>query len=298
MESTKKTREKTLFTRIDEYDDRVPRWGNIIIFSILAIFAIIVFFNSYCVIGTGETGILTTFGHVEPGTLQAGVHWKLPYQHVIKMNNRVQKASETLQCFSKDIQEVNVLYTVNYRISATNASEIYKTIGTEYYSTIVVPNILECVKEEAARYTAEELVSSREKLAMNVQESLSIKLADYNIELVATSIEDLDFTDAFTNAVEAKQVAQQNKLKAQTEAEQKIVEANADAEKRKIEADANAYEIEKQAEAQAKANEMLANSLTRGVLTYKFYEKWNGVLPSVTAGNDLSMILPQTMFTE
>ena len=296
MESKKRT--KTLFTKVDEYGDRVPRWGNIILATIIFIVALVVFFNSYCVIGTGETGILTTFGHVEAGTLQAGVHWKLPYQHVVKMNNRVQKSSETLQCFSKDIQEVNVLYTVNYRISATNASEIYKTIGTEYYSTIVVPNILECVKEEAARYTAEELVSSREKLAMNVQESLSIKLADYNIELVATSIEDLDFTDAFTNAVEAKQVAQQNKLKAQTEAEQKIVEANADAEKRKIEADANAYEIEKQAEAQAKANEMLANSLTRGVLTYKFYEKWNGVLPSVTAGNDLSMILPQTMFTE
>ena len=298
MENPKKTREKTLFTRIDEYGDRVPRWGNIIIFSIVGIFAIIVFFSSYCVIRTGETGILTTFGHVEPGTLQAGAHWKLPYQHVIKMNNRVQKASETLQCFSKDIQEVNVLYTVNYRISAKNASEIYKTIGTEYYSTIVVPNILECVKEEAARYTAEELVSSREKLAMNVQESLSHRLKEYNIELVATSIEDLDFTDAFTNAVEAKQVAQQNKLKAQTEAEQKIVEANADAEKRKIVADANAYEIEKQAEAQAKANEMLANSLTREVLTYKFYEKWDGVLPSVTAGNDLSMILPQTMFAE
>jgi regulator of protease activity HflC (stomatin/prohibitin superfamily) len=37
----------------------------------------------------------------------------------------------------------------------------------------------------------------------------------------------MDFTDAFTNAVEAKQVAQQNKLKAETEAEQKVIEAEA-----------------------------------------------------------------------
>ena len=45
-------------------------------------------------------------------------------------------------------------------------------------------------------------------------------------ELVSTSIEDMDFTDAFTNAVEEKQVAQQNKLRAETEAEKAKIEVS------------------------------------------------------------------------
>ena len=43
---------------------------------------------------------------------------------------------------------------------------------------------------------------------------LPASLAAYNIELVGASIENMDFTDAFTDAVEAKQVAEQNKLRA------------------------------------------------------------------------------------
>ena len=53
------------------------------------------------------------------------------------------------------------------------------------------------------------------------------------IELVNAAIENLDFTDEFTNAVEAKQVAEQNKIKAKTEAEQRVIEANAAAEVKK-----------------------------------------------------------------
>ena len=49
-----------------------------------------------------------------------------------------------------------------------------------------------------------------------------------------------DFTDAFTNAVEAKQVAAQNKLKAQTEQEQATMEEEARAKRAIITANAEA----------------------------------------------------------
>ena len=197
--------------------------------------------SCYTSIPTGHTGVVTTFGNVENYTLEAGIHFKLPWQDTIKMDNRVQKHTQDLSCFSSDIQEVNMTYTVNYQISKQDAMTIYKTIGTNYFETVISPCISEAVKIVTAKYSAEALVSSRSQMAEEIENELKTKLAQYHIELVGTSIENMDFTDAFTEAVEAKQVAQQNKLRAETEAEQKVIEAKAEAEIKKVEADADAY---------------------------------------------------------
>ncbi len=81
---------------------------------------------------TGHTGIVTVFGHVKDETYEAGVHFCAPWETVINMDNRNQKASIDLACFSSDIQEVAVTYTLNYQISKTNAQTIYKDIGVSY----------------------------------------------------------------------------------------------------------------------------------------------------------------------
>lgn len=260
-------------------------------------------FSCMANVPTGHTGVLTTFGKVENHTLEAGMNFKAPWQEVICMDNRVQKQSTDLICFSSDIQEVSMKYTVNYQISAADAMTIYKTIGIDYYTNIIVPNITESVKTAVAQYNAEALVSGRSELSKVIQDDLTIRLAAYNIIVVSASIEDMDFTDAFTNAVEAKQVAEQNKLKAQTEAEQKIIEANAEAEIRrvnaeaeaaakKIAADAEAYEIEVKAEAEAEANKQLAESITEELIDYKYYEAWDGKLPGVI-GADTIIRMPE-----
>ena len=247
---------------------------------------------------TGHTGVLTTFGKVEDHTLESGMNFKMPWQEVICMDNRVQKQTTDLICFSSDIQEVSMKYTVNYQISSTDAMTIYKTIGIDYYANIIVPNITESVKTAVAHYNAEALVSGRSELSKVIQEDLTIRLAAYNIIVVSASIEDMDFTDAFTNAVEAKQVAEQNKLKAQTEAEQRVIEANAAAEikrvdaeaaaaAKKIAAEADAYEIQIKAEAEAEANKKLAESITQQLINYKYYETWNGELPGVVGADTI-----------
>jgi regulator of protease activity HflC (stomatin/prohibitin superfamily) len=215
------------------------------------------------------------------------MNFKAPWQSVVKMDNRVQKQSTDLICFSSDIQEVTMKYTVNYQISSANAMIIYKTIGTDYYNNIIVPNITESVKTEVAKYSAEALVSDRSSLSRAIQENLTVRLEAYNIIVVSASIEDMDFTDAFTDAVEAKQVAEQNKLKAQTEAEQKVIEAQAEADVKKTQADAEAYEIRIKAAAEAEANEKLAESITQALIDYKYYETWDGKLPGVTGADTI-----------
>lgn len=252
--------------------------GGVIAF-ILAIMALC----SICKIPTGHTGVVTSFGKVENYTYDAGMHIKAPWKKVIKMDNRVQKQSVELQCFSSDIQEVKIVYTINYQIDKNNAMIIYSTIGKEYYDIAIVPNITESVKVVTARYTAERLVGNRDELALAIEEDLTERLREFNIELVSTSIEDMDFTDAYTNAVEAKQVAQQNKLKAETEAEQKVIEAKANAEVERIKAEGKADAKIIAAEAEAEANKKISKSLDKNVLTNKWYEKWNGEYPQVVS---------------
>jgi regulator of protease activity HflC (stomatin/prohibitin superfamily) len=253
-------------------------------------------------IPTGHTGIVTTFGRVEDYTYEAGVHPKLPWQQVVKMDNRIQKASVEMSCFSSDIQEVSTVYTINYQIEKANAQTIYRTIGKDYYTTIILPRIEESVKSMIAKYNAESLIDSREQLSVQIREDLTVKLASYNVEVIDASIENLDFSDAFTNAVEAKQVAAQEKLKAEiqqeqanieakaaaeraviaaeAEAQKALIEAEAAAEAKKKEADALAYAGEKEAE----ANEKLAQSITNELIEYKSIEQWNGELPTYMGG--------------
>lgn len=228
-----------------------------------------------------------------------------PWKKVVNMDNRTQKQSIEMPCFSSDIQEVNVIYTVNYQINKANAQEIYRTIGKDYFDTIVMPKALEAVKSVFAKYTAEALVESRSSLSKEIEAILVDDLNKQNIQITATSIENIDFTDAFTNAVEAKQVAEQNKLKAQTEQAQATLEAQAQAERQVIKAQADAdasilaakadaevakissdsalYQGEKEASILQRVGEQLAKY--PDLVKYKYIEGWDGKMPQTILGN-------------
>lgn len=273
------------------------------LFSLLGLFICLLGFIK--TVPTGSTGIVTTFGRIENITLDAGIHFMVPWKKVVNMDNRTQKQSIEMPCFSSDIQEVNVIYTVNYQINKANAQEIYRTIGKDYFDTIVMPKALEAVKSVFAKYTAEALVESRSSLSKEIEAILVDDLNKQNIQITATSIENIDFTDAFTNAVEAKQVAEQNKLKAQTEQAQATLEAQAQAERQVIKAQADAdasilaakadaevakissdsalYQGEKEASILQRVGEQLAKY--PDLVKYKYIEGWDGKMPQTILGN-------------
>jgi regulator of protease activity HflC (stomatin/prohibitin superfamily) len=203
-------------------------------FSILSVVAglflaiLLTFFGCIASVDTGHVGVVKTFGKVEDYTFDSGFHLKAPWNSVTQINNQVQKTTIELPCFSSDIQEVNTTYTVNYQIAKGNAQNLYRDIGVNYLETVVNPTIQESVKTIIARYTAEELIKKRAEVAVEIEELLTINLARYNIDVSSTAIENMDFTDSFTAAVEAKVVAEQNKIKAEKENEQALAKAEND----------------------------------------------------------------------
>ena len=229
---------------------------------------LLTFFGCISSVDTGHVGIVRTFGKVENYTFDSGFHLKAPWQSVTQMDNRVQKTTVELSCFSSDIQEVTISYTVNYQISKTNAQNLYRDVGTNYLETVVNPTIQETVKTVVARYKAEGneaegtkgLVKDRAEVAAEIEAQLRINLARYHIDVSSTAIENMDFTDSFTNAVEAKAVAAQQKLQAQIEQERLTMEAQQAAARAEIEAKAQKEVDRIKAEAQAAVDMIKANA--------------------------------------
>ncbi len=276
--------------KVNNSNRAAKRMGILAVIAAVLIIAAVIALACVTTVPTGHTGVVTTFGSVEDYTFDAGVHMKLPWQRVVMMDNRIQKQTVNLSCFSSDIQEVSMVFTVNYQINKANAQVIYSTIGISYYDTVITPCITEATKVVTAKYSAEALVGERTDLAAQIEEELTASLKKYNIEIVSTSIEDMDFTDAFTNAVEEKQVAEQNRLRAQTEAETAKIEAEAAAEVERIKAQAEADAQLIRAEAEAEANRLISESLTEEVLDNKFIDNWDGQLPLVNGGSNGNLL--------
>lgn len=261
-----------------EYDDfqEKNKVTNYMYLLVAVIFTLVM--SAFSKVDTGHTGILVSFGRPDEKTYGEGIIFRAPWKNMIQIDNRIQKNGHddmplSLTAFTKDTQQVSINYTVNYRINKENASKLYKEIGLDYFKTVLTPIIQESVKIECAKYTANELLENRDKLAQDIEKDIKIKFQQNYIDLTASAIEDLSFSDEYEKAVEQKQVALQDKLKAEQEAE-----------KKKVVADADAYVEIAKAKAEAEANELKNKTISDNLIRYEAVQKWNGQLPTVEGG--------------
>ena len=244
---------------------------KIIIPVVIIIVALVVALNSFVVVDAGHTGVVVTLGSVNEGVLQEGIHAKIPFvQSIVKIDNRIQKLEVNTEAFSKDLQSVNTVLAINYRVDTAKSYSIYKNIGADYEEVLVVPAVNEVLKAITATYTAEESVTNRALISDGLVDGLNDKLNNIGLYVTDVNIIDFDFSEAFITAIEEKQVAQQQLLKAETEKQTAITNAEAKAEAVKI-----------KAEGEAEANKKISDSLTDKIIENKKLEKWNGELPQV-----------------
>jgi len=269
--------------------------GGAVLGIVVLVVLVIAAFMCFVTVPPGHSGVVVTLGRVSDHVLSDGLHFKLPWQNVVLIDNRAQKRQLTTQAFSSDIQQVDIICSINFTIDRATSQNLYKNVGVGYYETVMLPRILENLKAVFSKYTAENLVAARDVLSIQVMEILAPEMRAYGIDVRSVAIENIDFTDAFTDAVEAKQVAEQTKLKTQiqqdeqlviekTTAERLVIAAEAEAEVARINADARAYAIRAQAEAEAEANRMVAQSITAQLIQYVQANGWDGRLPQFISG--------------
>lgn len=262
---------------------------------------------------TGHTGILTTFGAVSENVLPNGVNFHAPWQNVVTMSNKEQTFTEKNVAFSKDLQEVTYTYTVKYNLNATSAPTIYKTVGSDYFNILIKPQVNNAVKAQFGQCEAENMTETRNEIQRAINDAVSSYAETYGITL-QVFLDDFDFTDSYTNAIEAKQVAEQNALRDKTEqemetertrqaAERTKIQAENDAAIRKInaEADAEAARVKAQADyevaqleadaiaykgmKEAEATKALAEAISDEIVAYEYAKNWSGNLPTYMMGD-------------
>ena len=246
---------------------------KIVVFSIIGLFILITIFNSFTTIKSGEVGLKVRFGKIVDTKIDEGINFKLPYiESIKKVNIKVQKIEVQSSSASKDLQDVSTTIAVNYRVDGTKATELYRNIGNKYEEVVLLPAIQESIKAVTSQYTAEELITNRSEVSKNCIETLQGKIKKYGLNIDNFNLTNFNFSVEFNKAIEEKQVA-----------EQKVLTAKQELEKAKVEAERKIVE----AEATKKSNELLKQTLTEEVIAKQFIEKWNGVLPTTYAGNDL-----------
>lgn len=238
--------------------------------------------DSVVMVPAGHRAVKLQFGAVR-GILTEGIHLIVPFVNTTELIEvRTQKEESQASAASKDLQIVTTILALNFHVDPMRVDELYQKVGREYVERIIDPAVQESLKVVTASYTAEELVKFRSRVKDEVQLEITERLAVYNVtvEPNGLSIVNFDFSPEFNKAIEEKQVAQQQAEK------QKYVLQQAELEKQ--------TQITR-AEGAAQAAKLSAAALqAQGgglVIAREWIEKWNGEVPSVSAGAGQNVIL-------
>jgi regulator of protease activity HflC (stomatin/prohibitin superfamily) len=259
----------------------LPKTGNVktVIMIVLAFFVLLLILGPlrpWVIVPAGHRGVVLQLGAVS-GIMGEGFHFRLPgIQKVIPINVQVQKAETDAAAASKDLQTISSKIALNYHVDPGAVSKVFQNIGEAYEKKVIDPAVQEAVKAITARYTAEELITKRQQVALEIQDLLTGRLRKSDIVVDAFSIVNFEFSDEFNKAIESKQTAEQMALKAQRdlqrikiEAEQKVAAAKAEAEALRIQKAEVTPELVRLREIEVQKQAV---------------EKWDGKMPQVTGG--------------
>ena len=274
-EKIKKTKE--------EFFMDIKKYLKYVVFIVVIILALIVLFASIKTVPTGTVVVKTRFGAVQASVITEGINFKVPFiEKIVLINCKTKKLETYAESSTKDMQTVNVTIAVNYNVNKDTANKLYQEVGLDYEEIIIRPAMLESIKSSMAQYTAEELITKRAEVSEKIKETIIAKVSERGFTITGFNTTDINFSDAYNQAIEKKAVAQQE-----------VETAKANLEKQQIE---NEQRISV-AETDAKVMELQNSKITENTLKLKelenqekFINKWNGAVPS-TMLNDGMMAM-------
>lgn len=254
-------------------------------------------------------------GGISDRTLTQGFHVISPTQNVTTYSIGIEQSyltaskdgdsndDESFEVPSNDGKGLTVDMTFTYRYDADRVADTFTRFkgqsGKDVKNSFIKPNIMSWTKEVTAKYSVIDLLGDkRATLNSELTDYLKQKFEPYGIVIESVSLINIDPDEETRSAVQKKVNAQQDlelaKIEQQTanvnaekEKEVAITKANQEKETAQINAEAKLIE----AQAQADANRLISQSLTPELIRQQMYDKWDGKLPTVQAGNDSSVIV-------
>jgi len=245
---------------------------------ITIIVIIVILAESIVIVEAGHRGVVLNLGAVENRVLGEGVHFIAPFiEQVVQMEVRTQKFQAEATAASNDLQEVQTVIALNYRIDPQEANKIYQILGVNYADRVISPTIQESVKASTAKFNAEELITKRETAKSVIANAIRSTLAANDIQTQNVFITDFKFSEAFATQIEQKVVAFQKYLTELNNLRSVSVVANQSV----AQAEGQARATAARAGGESQAIKIITSQLRESpeYLQWQAISKWNGQMP-------------------
>ena len=293
--------------------DRTANFGakvGRLLFAAAALILLLVLLPSTITyINPGHVGILIhrAGGGVDPKPMGPGLHPRNPLFSQIEEypvflqtlvltrgNTDGSRGNDEINVNSVEGQPISLDVSMSFELEPTRVPALYQTFRTDIETIqhgYVKQSIRQALQEVVGTEPIADVIGPKKAEVVNqTQARISQRLAPYGIVVKQFTINELRAPQAVIEAINTKNVMQQQALTAQNELQKNQFQAQGDS----IKAAGRAKAILAEAEAQAKANLLLSQSLTSNLVQYEMAKRWNGQMPQVS-GSAMPMIqLPGT----
>lgn len=266
------------------------------IFVIGIFVALAAAFGAFYTVDSGERAVVLRYGAVTD-TSGPGLHFKVPF---IDSVETISTRTFTLKWeqepfYSRDQQAATADISVTFSAVPDSVADIYTQFGDldTLAQRILTPRIKKEVKEVMGQFRAETAITDREKLGVEVSKAISENLHKA-IVVESVQLENIDFSNAYEEAIEQRMLAEveiskitQNAEREKKQAEIAVIQAQAAADSKRAVAQADADAIKLRGEAEADAIKARAAALgsNPALVELTKAERWNGTLPTTVLPN-------------
>jgi len=265
-----------------------------VVYFLIAIVIMLVLAKPFTIIEEGQRGILSTNGKYQDQALLPGLHFIIPViqkvyvvdtkVRIINYASRIEANSGNSGIGSKPAVTVldkrglpvTIELTVQYRLNSQFAAQTISNWGFSWEDKIINPVVRDVVRNVVGKYDAESLPQLRNKIAAEIDKGVRDSvtgLKNAPADLQSVQLREIGLPQKVKEQIERVQVAKQEVQRAEQEVERakqeafkRAEEARGVAEKARIEAQGVADAVTIEADAQAKANILIAKSLSNKLL--------------------------------
>jgi len=257
---------------------------KIVAVLVLLVLAFAFLSSTIQVVDAGHTGVKKTLGKVSEEALQPGMYIVIPMiSSITQIDNRIQKYESHTEVYTKDVQQADIAYALNYELDANATVRMYTEVGSGWADKLIPQVVQASMKNVIGQWAALDLISNRLKAQQDIESMIRDNLSQHGISVSGFSLTNIDFQPQFEQAVEAKVVAVQNAemaknqtVQIEEQAKQRVIAAKADAEAMQIKTD--------------------ALTKNQSLIMYEAVQKWNGELPKIVGGNGGNLLnIPESM---
>jgi regulator of protease activity HflC (stomatin/prohibitin superfamily) len=269
---------------------------KIVGYVFLGLFALVVLTSTFFSVSYGTIGVMTRFGKIIGEPLNPGLHVKIPfvdqvivfrtqkiiYETLANPNEGESKADYqdyAVDTTTKDGQQVSIRYTVRFSVDPTKVKAVAENLGTEseLVEKIVKTDSRIWVRNLPREYTAIDLYTGNvEVVSQKIFDALKPRFDANGIILDEFGIRSINFQADYVSAVEQKQVEKERVTTEQYIAQQEEFKKKG---------------LITKAEGEAAAQKLQQATLSNALIKKLWIEKWNGILPTTSAGANSSFLI-------